>query len=204
MEENNLLKLFSKTFLKGLAVLLPVFAACYVLKWAIEDSEDAMKAILLNFIPASYYLPGLGIATFIAITFTFGLLMYPWMTRQMLLMTDSLLRKIPLFRSVYSPVKDLMDLFGGEMAEELGEVVMIKVPGTEMETLGFVTRTDNKDLPEGTIPEGHVAVFVQWSSQIGGYCFIVPKDSLRPVNMTVDQGLSWSLTAGLSTIKAKR
>lgn len=192
----------SRTFLRGLAIILPVLAACYVLKWVIEDSEGLMKSLLLRVIPESYYLPGLGIITFVVFTFFFGFLMYPWITRRMLEFLDRILRRIPIFSSVYSPVKDLMNLLGGEMSDQLGEVVMIKVPGTEMETLGFVTRRDNAGLPAGVIPEGYVSVFVQWSYQIGGYCFIVPEDSLRSVDLTVEQGLRWSLTAGLSTAES--
>ncbi len=80
-------------------------------------------------------------------------------------------------------------------------VVLIKIPHTNMETLGFVTRDDLSDLPDGFPKEDHVVVYVQWSYQMGGYCFVVPRKAVQPVNMTVQQGMRWALTAGISAPK---
>jgi uncharacterized membrane protein len=146
----------------------------------------------------------LGIVAFATLTFLPGLLMYPWMTRILLSGADRLFRRIPIFGTVYRPIKDLFDLFGGDMVEQLGEPVMIKIPGSEMETLGFITRKNSDNLPDGMIPEGHIVVYVQWSSQIGGYCFAVPEDSVRSVGLTVEEGMRWALTAGLSSPHSSR
>ena len=191
-------KWMTQTFFKGLAVVLPVAAAIYVITWLVRDMETAVKQLLLLIIPGDYYVPGVGLLLVLAIVFLIGLLMYPWLTRQMLDGFDAVFRKIPLFATIYSPVRDLMNMMGGELKKGLGQVVMIKVPNTNLETLGFVTREDLSDLPDGFAKDDHVVVFVQWSSQIGGYCFVVPRDSVRPVDMTVEEGLRWALTAGIS------
>lgn len=195
---HSLARFVSKTILQGLAIVLPVIAAGYLLIWVARDSERAIRSLLLLWLPQSWYIPGLGIALFAALTFLLGLMMYPFLTRTIFNSADRVFRRIPLFGNVYGPIRDLFDLLGGDMADQLGEVVMIKVPGTEMETLGFITRRTNAGLPEGTIPEGHVVVYVQWSSQIGGYCFIVPEDSIRPVHFTTEEGMRWALTGGIS------
>jgi uncharacterized membrane protein len=181
-----------------MAVVLPVVAAIYVLVWIVRDTETAVKSLLLRVVPQEYYVPGSGLLLVLLTVFLIGLLMYPWLTRKMLDGLDGVFRKIPLFATIYSPVRDLMDVMGGDMTEKLAQVVMIKVPNTNLETLGFITRKDLSDLPDGFPKENHVVVFVQWSSQIGGYCFIVPRDSVRPVEMTVEEGMRWALTAGIS------
>jgi uncharacterized membrane protein len=188
----------TETFIKGLAVVLPIMAAVYVLIWIVRDSESLVKGLLLAVIPKDYYVPGLGLALLLAVIFCVGLLMYPWITRKLLDGVDGVLRKIPLFGVIYSPARDLMNVLGGDVQQKLGQVVLIKVPNTNMETLGFVTRDDLSDLPEGFAKDNHVVVFVQWSSQIGGYCFVVPRDAVRSVDMTVEQGMRWALTAGIS------
>ena len=53
-------------------------------------------------------------------------------------------------------------------------------------------------MPNGLACEDRIVVYVQWSSQVGGYCFVVPRESVRPVNMTVEEGMRWALTAGIS------
>jgi uncharacterized membrane protein len=188
----------SKLFIKGLSIVLPIAVALYVMVWMIRSSEGAVKGILTTILPPGAYIPGMGLLTIIALVFVAGLLMYPWLTRKLFRTADKTLRKIPLFGNVYAPVKDLMGLVGGDMEKKLGRPVMVTVPNTNMETLGFVTREGTDGLPEGFLPDDHLVVYVQWSSQIGGYCFIVPKNSVRYLDISIEEGMRWSLTAGLS------
>jgi len=188
----------TRTFIKGLVVVLPIMAAVYVVLWMVRDSEALVKGLLLTIIPDDYYVPGLGLGLFLAGIFCVGLLMYPWVTRKLLDGVDGVLRNVPLFGAIYSPARDLMDVLGGDVEQKLGQVVLIKIPNTNMETLGFVTRDDLSGLPKGFARDNHVVVYVQWSSQIGGYCFVVPRETVQPVDMTVEQGMRWALTAGIS------
>jgi len=194
----NLHRTLSKLFIKGLSIVLPIAVALYAMVWMIRSSEGAVKGILTTILPPGAYIPGMGLLTIIALVFVAGLLMYPWLTRKLFRTADKTLRKIPLFGNVYAPVKDLMGLVGGDMEKKLGRPVMLTVPNTNMETLGFVTREGTDGLPEGFLPDDHLVVYVQWSSQIGGYCFIVPKNSVRYLDISIEEGMRWSLTAGLS------
>lgn len=191
-------KALSRVLLKGLSLVLPVAVAVYVIAWLVRKAEGTVKYLLTAVLPPDYYVPGMGLAAMIIAVFGAGLLMYPWMTRTLIGYIEKLLRRLPLFGSIYSPVKDLMDLLGGGMENQLGRPVMIKVPNTEIETLGFITREDQKGLPLGFMPPDHLVVYVQWSSQLGGYCFIVPKESVRPLDISAEEGMRWALTAGLS------
>jgi uncharacterized membrane protein len=193
-----MIRFVTRTFIKGLVVVLPIMAAVYVVLWMVRDSEALVKGLLLAIMPDDYYVPGLGLGLFVAGIFCVGLLMYPWVTRKLLDGVDDVLRRVPLFGVIYSPARDLMDVLGGNVEQKLGQVVLIKIPNTNMQTLGFVTRDDLSDLPEGFAEDNHVVVYVQWSSQIGGYCFVVPREAVRPVDMTVEQGMRWALTAGIS------
>jgi uncharacterized membrane protein len=191
-----------RTFVKGLAVVLPIAAGAYVVLWLIRDTEALLKDSLIEILPKGAYVPGMGLAVLLAAIFLIGLLMYPWLTRKLFDRADGIFRKVPVFGTVYGPMRDLMDMFGGDMTEQLGQCVMVRIPGTDIETLGFVTRSDLSNLPEGFKKEGHVVVYVQWSSQVGGYCFILPEEDVRPVKMSVEEGMRWALTAGVSGPKA--
>lgn len=192
------MRFITKTFVKGLVVVLPIIAAVYVLIWLVRISEGGIKGLLLFVIPEKYYIHGMGFLLMVIIIFSVGLLMYPWLTRKLLNGTDLLLRKIPIFGIIYSPARDLMDVLGGDMKQELGQVVLVQVPNTNLKAVGFVTRDKLDNLPKGFPKEGHVVVFMPWSYQIGGFCFIVPREAVLPIDITVEQGMRWSLTAGIS------
>lgn len=193
-----MLRSLTQIFLKGLTIVLPVVVGIYVTVWLLGGLEESIGAALQAVLPEGVYLPGMGVALALVLIFLAGLLMYPWLTRKLFEGLDALLRRIPFFASIYSPVRDLMDFVGGSMDTQLGKPVMVRVPNTEMDTLGFITREHDPEGGGGMIPEGHKAVYVQWSSQIGGYCFIVPEESIRPLDISVEDGMRWALTAGLS------
>ena len=99
-----LLPFLSRTFLKGLAVVLPIVAAVYVTLWIVRDGEAVVRGTLLSILPEEYYVPGLGLLLVIVAVFCVGLLMYPWLTRKLLDAIDGpASRRVPLFGSVYSP-----------------------------------------------------------------------------------------------------
>ncbi len=194
----KLIRLLGRILLKGLSIVLPITIAVQVVIWLARTAEDSVRVLLAHLLPEGWYVPGSGIALLAAAVFLLGLLMYPWLTRTVLGGFDRVLRNLPLFGSIYSPLKDLMDFFGGGVGKRLGQPVMIKIPNTEMETLGFITREDGAGLPDVFLPDDHLVVYVQWSSQIGGYCFILPREAVRPVEITTEGALRWALTAGLS------
>lgn len=188
----------TQTFFKGLAVILPVVITLYVFIWLVQTAESAISVVTSRFIPEAYDFPGLNLLLFLAVVFLLGILMYSWIVRWLLESIDNVLRGIPLIGKVYGPSKDLMNMFQGDLEQQLGQCVLIKIPNTNMETLGFITRRDLSGLPEGFHRDRHVVVYVQWSSQIGGYCFIVHEEAVTPIDMTVEEGMRWALTAGVS------
>lgn len=194
----------TRTTLKGLSVVVPIAVAVAVGHWIIKGADSFFHGLLKRFVPEEFLLPGTGVVLLFVCVFLIGLLMYPWITRKIIKAVDGTLRQIPVFSLVYSPVKDLMELFGGGMEDKLGKPVMVKVPNTDMETLGFKMRDDVNDLPDGFASGDNVVVFVQWSMQMGGFCFVVPRDSIREVDMTVEDGMRFALTAGLSAPAADK
>lgn len=194
----NITRFISRTFLKGLIVVLPAAASVYILTWLFSDLERFIHELLVYVIPEPWYIPGMGVLAAVGGVFTLGLLMYPLITRKLIDSFDNLFRNIPVVSMIYNPMRDFMNMFGGDMAKKLDRVVMVQLPHTDFEMLGFVTREDNTGLPEGLMKDDHIVVLIPWSTQIGGLCFVLPKSATRPVDMTVEEGLRWALTAGVS------
>jgi len=198
-----MLKLLTSTLFRGFAVVIPVIVAVWVIVWLVGAAEGATRWLIeLALPPEQAYIPGMGVLLLLAVTFVIGLSMYTWIARSLVFVGDRMLRRIPLFGSVYGPARDFFELMQGEGRQKLGRPVMVEIPGTGIETLGFVTRTSLADLPTGLAPtdadpEEHRVVYVQWSSQIGGYCFVLHRDKIREVDMTIEEGMRWALTAGV-------
>ena len=81
---------------------------------------------------------------------------------------------------------------------------MVRLPGNTGELLGFVTREQFDDVPLSPQADDPVAVYLPMSYQIGGYTLYVPRASVRPVDISFEQGMRLAITGGVSANQAPR
>jgi uncharacterized membrane protein len=184
-----------RIFLTGLFTVLPLIATIYFVVWVLAVFERFFGKQVLFFIPDEWYHPGMGLAVAVVFVFLVGLLMHAILFRRLFGWAERVLLGIPLVRSVYTALRDLVGLFAEQKGPSL-QVVSLELPGG-MRLLGFVTRADFNDAPPGVARPGEVAVYLPMSYQIGGYTVLVPKSACQPVQMSREEAMKFILTAGL-------
>jgi len=191
------LRRLARTFLSGLAAVLPIVITIAVLLWLVALAETALGAVVRVFLPAGSYQRGLGLLLAIGIVFAVGVLMEAVLFRRLMHWLEGLLNRIPLVKTVYSAVRDLMSLFSKAGTKKFSKVVLVKFPGTEAQLIGFVTIEDFAGLPIAAAPDA-VAVYLPMSYTIGGYTVFLPRHCLTPVDMTLEEAMRFVVTAGMS------
>jgi uncharacterized membrane protein len=192
-----------RTFLRGLVVVIPVLVTLAVLVWLGASLERVLGGLLRLALPDAYYVPGMGIAAGIVLTFAAGVAMQLWITRRLLLLAEHVLERIPLAKTIYSAARDVMSyLSRSSKSHDLDQVVLVSLPDG-MTVVGFVIDA------KGVLMEGvaerdadddrSVAVYIPLSYQIGGFTAFVPRSRVRRVDMGVQEAMRWVLTAGVST-----
>jgi len=192
-----------RIFVTGLLTLIPAVATVYLLVWLIGAVDRVFGKPLRWLMPDETYLAGTGIVLAIALVFGIGLLMHGVLFRRLFRMAEQAMLAVPLVRSVYGAVKDLIGLFGSNNGPAM-QVVALTFPGTDWRLLGFVTRAEFTDLPQGIGTAKEVAVYLPMSYQVGGYTVIVPREAIHPVEMSREDAMKFILTAGLKTADAPR
>jgi uncharacterized membrane protein len=191
-----------RIFITGLLTLIPAVATIYLLVWLVGAVDRIFGKPLRWLISDEAYLAGMGIVLAVAIVFGVGLLMHAVLFRRMFRKAESALLALPLVRSIYGAVKDLIGLFGSDGPAM--QVVSVTLPGTDWRLLGFVTRAEFDDLPARIGAAGEIAVYLPMSYQVGGYTVILPRSAVRIVNLSREEALKFILTAGLKTPPAPR
>ena len=79
------------------------------------------------------------------------------------------------------------------------QVVTVTFPGTDWKLLGFVTRDEFTDLPPGIGTSSEIAVYLPMSYQVGGYTVVLPRQAVKPIDMSREDAMKFILTAGLKT-----
>jgi uncharacterized membrane protein len=184
-------------FATGLLTLVPVLATLYLIVWMFNVAERLFGRPLQWLIPDEYH-AGMGIAAAIAVVFGVGVLMRALVFRYLFRGIEKLMLGIPLVRSIYGALRDLLGLFA-QHEEPALQVVSVLLPSIEGRLLGFVTRTEFGDLPEGVAAKGDVAVYLPMAYNIGGYTVFLPRERIQPVAMSREDAMKFILTAGLKS-----
>jgi uncharacterized membrane protein len=103
--------------------------------------------------------------------------------------------KVPVFRTVYAPVKQLIVAFSPDNEFGFKRVVLVEDPRRGF-VLGFLTREFTLDRGQG--PEAHVAVYVPTNHLYLGDVLVFPADRVSFPDLTVEQGIRVFLTGGMA------
>lgn len=197
MPSSSPLRKLGRIFLTGLLTVLPLVVTIYFTVWVLNVLERFFGKQVMLLLPDEWYRTGMGLVLAVVVVFAIGVLMNGILFRRLFGWTEWLLLEIPLVRSVYTAMRDLLGLFAQHKEPAL-QVVSVALPGN-VRLLGFVTRADFADVPAGIAGPDEVAVYLPMSYQIGGYTVIVPKSAVTAVKMSREEAMKFILTAGLKS-----
>lgn len=194
---------FGRILLQGLVAMLPALLTLYILYWLVWSAETFLGAVLQVLLPQGWYLPGMGLLVGVAAMFFIGLALNAFLIQKLIGVTEAAVNRIPLVKTLYGSVKDFIGFFATRKDREFNQVVTVELNfgGTPMRMIGFVTRTDFEGLPEGIGQADEMAVYLPLSYQIGGYTVIVPRQAVKPVDITPHRAMGFVLTAGMFSEK---
>lgn len=202
---------FVRIFLQGLVALLPLVLTVYLvflLGWWLEDTMRGILTLVIpdpdpaaldegERLPTYRYYPGMGLVLAVLLIFGFGLVLKAYLVKRLYSYTESVMQRIPVVKSIHGATKDFLAYFSSSQ-KQMNQVVLVDMPGTDRKLLGLVTRQSFEDLPEGMGSEHHVAVYLPMSYQIGGYTLILPRSQVQEIDMSIEDGARFALTAGIS------
>ncbi|WP_417550575.1 DUF502 domain-containing protein [Methylophaga sp.] len=187
-----------KTFLKGLATVLPVTLTLYLIYWLAVSAERALRPLMIAILPYDFYWPGLGLLAAIALIFVIGIAVNAWLVKRLFDMGESLLDRIPLVKSIHGALRDFTRFFSREKQQDnLNHAVAVTIGGVQF--IGFLVKDDVSHLLEMENEENDlVAVYLPLSYQIGGYTICISREQIKSLKMSNEDTMRWVLTAGLS------
>ena len=203
--ETAMKKQLGKIMFQGLVAILPALLTIYILFWLFRSAETVLGGLLEVLLPTGWYIPGLGLLAGLVVIFLFGLALNAFLVRRLLDLGDDLLNHIPLVKTLYGSLKDFIGFFTAKRDSQFNQVVAVDLEfgGKPMRMIGFVTRTDFSDLLTGIGSREEVAVYLPLSYQIGGYTVIVPRSSVRKLDISTHRAMGFVVTGGMISEKGK-
>lgn len=180
--------IFTKVFyylLRGMLLTLPLALTVYLIYFFFTTIDG-----LLGFDQA-----GIGfLVTIVFLTFI-GFLGTSFIARPLINWFNSLLKKLPLIKTIYDAIKDLLSAFVGQK-KSFSKAVMVDLAGNgNMKRLGFVTE---EDLSTYGIDSEYIAVYFPHSYNFSGNLFIVPKNNVTFIDAKPADLMKFIVSAGIS------
>jgi uncharacterized membrane protein len=193
-----MLKFASKHILTGLVTILPVVLTLYLLYWLVVSAEAVLGGTLRLWLPPGSYRPGMGVLAGLLAAFLVGLLMHAWVVQRLFAQGERLLYRTPLIRSIYPALRDFLNYFSPDSKKEFDQVVAVTLGDSGMEVIGFVTRAESDSMPPDFRAPDSVLVYLPLSYMIGGYAVLMPRAAIRPLDMSMEEAMRFTLTAGVT------
>jgi uncharacterized membrane protein len=182
-------------FTAGFFITVPLVISVAALYW-IFDAVDNVSAPFYDWL-LGRHVPGLGLLTTLLLVLLAGVVATNVIGRRVMRRAEHYLMLVPVFRTIYAPVKQLILAFSPDNEAGFKRVVLLNDPARGS-LLGFLTREFTAPGVEGAPPEALAAVYVPTNHLYLGDVVIVRAGDLRYPDLTVEQGIRVFLTGGMA------
>ena len=191
-----------RSFITGFFVTVPLIISVAALVWVFQVVDSVTEPLSVRLLGRA--VPGLGVLLTAGIILVVGVLATNVIGKRVLQRTEYYLLQVPVFKTVYAPVKQLVAAFSPDNEAGFKKVVIVEDPKRGM-LLGFLTKEFTLDRGRG--PEPLVAVYVPTNHLYLGDVIVYPREQASFPELTVEEGIRIFLTGGMalpSTLRSER
>lgn len=188
-------------FLTGIIVTAPIGITVYIAWQFITWVDEGVRPLLPPaYNPETYVpfaLPGVGlVASFIVLTLV-GALTASFFGRSLVRVGERFVERMPVVRTIYSALKQIFETVLAQSSDSFSDVVLVEYPRRDLWTIAFVTSRTEGEVQDITSDE-MVNIYVPTTpNPTSGFLLFVPRQDLRPLSMTVEEGIKYVISTGI-------
>ncbi len=184
----------------GLLVWLPLAATVLIIRLVINLLDKIILFLPVEYQPESlfgFYIPGFGLILALGVLVLTGMLAANLLGRQLVTLWESILSRIPIVRTIYNAVKQIVDTVLTSKGKSFRKVVMAEYPRRGIWSIGFLTNETVEIQCAGTNPE-MLAVFLPTTpNPTSGFIILFPREEIIELDMTVEEGFKFIISIGV-------
>ncbi|WP_035270726.1 DUF502 domain-containing protein [Desulfitibacter alkalitolerans] len=188
-------------FLTGLLILLPLVITIYIIFFIFSLVDNLLAGFIRMIV--GYPLPGLGVVLTILLVLIVGLIATNIIGKKFIEFFEACLNKIPLVKTIYGAVKQIIDAFSLQKNNAFQRVALVEYPRRGIYAIGFITGECSGEVQEKTAEEV-INVFVPTTpNPTSGMLLLLPKRDVIPLEMSVEDGLKLLISGGVVVPKER-
>lgn len=203
--KRGLLGTLRTNFLTGLVIVAPVFLTFYLV-WAVIGFIDGWVLPLVpdRYNPSTYVgvsIRGIGVIFFLIFTVIVGWITKGLFGRTLVRMGEDLVSRMPVVRSVYNGVKQIIETVLSQTEASFEKACLIEYPRKGLWAIAFIsTRTKGEVLAKIPGETEMMSVFLPTTpNPTSGFLLFVPRRDVIVLDMSVEDAAKLIISAGLVT-----
>ena len=190
-----MLKKIRNYFIAGLVALIPLWATISIIMAVVNLVENKFGPVVhWAFGHESHWTLSL-LLTFIIIL-TVGLVARNVLGKKIIQLGENILDKIPIVRKIYFTVQQLVSGLFLRNKTAFENVVLVEFPKDDVYQIGFLTNDDTGGISNKTEFD-LVNVFIPTTpNPTSGRLALIPKNQVVDLDMDVEEGLKYVVSAG--------
>lgn len=190
MAKKSFTKFIRNTFLKGFFIILPIGLTIWIIAKAIEIGDSFLGEYITKI--SDLNIPGLGLIVALIFIFIIGLLVTNIIGNRINIIIEALFSKMPLVKSIYTPIKDIVGNFGSDKNDNFKKVVLVNYPNEHTKSIGFVTKKS-----VGYNEDTFSAVFIPTTpNPTNGFLVYFKPSDMEELDIPVNEALKLVISLG--------
>jgi uncharacterized membrane protein len=193
--------MFRRYFIAGLLVLLPIWVTLLIINFMVGLVDQSLSLLPHSYQPDNLlgmHIPGLGIIFTIAFVFLTGMLVTNFIGNWVISVWESFLSRIPLVRSIYTAVKQVLNTVFSSSGESFRKVLLVEYPRKEMWSIAFQTGSGLVLPGSDATTDELVTVFIPTTpNPTSGFLLLVPRRQVVELKMSIEQALKLVISLGV-------
>lgn len=183
-----------RNIFSGLLLLIPLVITIIVIR-AIFNFLDTLPLPFLE-PQLGYWVPGIGILITLLGIYFIGVLVTNFIGRKLVSLGEKLVSKIPIAKSIYGSVKQIIETFSNREDHSAKKVVMVEYPKDNVWSIGLV----NGEIKHPSSNEKMYNILILASiNPTSGFFIIVPQNKSIRLDITVEEAMKWIVSGGIVT-----
>ena len=196
-KKRSILTRIRNYFIAGIVVLIPIGITVYITILLINISSRILPKQLNPDYYLPYDIPGLEILIAIILITFIGWLSLSFLGKRVLNLFNTLLKKIPILRTIYSAIVQMTSSFTSPDKNKKN-VVLVEYPRKGSWAVGFATKKNTGEISDKTKKE-LINVFVPTTpNPTSGFLLMFPKEEGIYLDMSFEEASKFIVSAGTS------
>ena len=181
-------------FLSGILVVVPIVITILVLRAIFNFLDELLLPFLMP--QLGYWIPGIGILIIVFGIYLIGVLVTNFVGRKFIDLGEKIVLNIPIAKSIYGSVKQIMETFSFKDDQSGKKVVMVEYPRKDVWSIGLIN--GEIDHPQSGEKLYNILI-VAAINPASGFFILVSQREVVHLNITVEEAMKWIVSGGIVT-----